>query len=198
MNGTEDNFKRVHQLAMAGAAIISFAVFLYHLFAPSNGWPEIPENAIYWFLITMVAMLLPYISEVTYKDLHILFNKLNKSTQQLVILNDKLELARFRFDNTREELIHGYFEYLKALPKNERIDKKLYLTRLYIQGMSISEMELTKMLAEVPGVKCKISEELTKDTLSAIEQVQIKFNLIPDGVFGFQTYAQILELKELL
>ena len=95
---------------------------------------------------------------------------------------------------TREELILGYFEYLRSLPKEKQIEKKIYLTKLYLEGMSLSEHDLMNMLNSVPGIKIEITERITDNTIKAIEQFQKDFGLIPDGVFGYQTYARLLEL----
>jgi len=190
--------KYVLQALMAVAALISFVVFLYHVFAPANKWPELSENAIYWFLLSLLAIIFPYISEITFKDFHVLFKEISENTQKLVTAKNQLELARFRFDKTREELILGYFKYLKSLPEEKQIERKIHLTKLYLEGMFLSERQLMEMLNNVSDVECEVAEHITVGTLKAIEQFQTNLGLIPDGVFGYQTYAKLLELTEQL
>jgi hypothetical protein len=179
---------------MVLAALIAFVVFLYHVFAPVYQLPEPSDNTVYWFLLTLVALIFPYIREITFKDFTLLFREMKESKQMLITARNELEEARLRFDKTREELILGYFEYLKGLPENKRIEKKIYLSRLYLEAMSLSEHDLMAALNSIPGIDCKVTDKLTAETLKKIEQFQADFGLIPDGVFGYQTYAKLLEI----
>jgi len=193
--------KKNFQILMALASLIAFLIFLYHslgpilyhVFSPDAELPVLSENAIYWFLLSLSALIFPYISEITFKDFHVLFKEMKASKQLLVTAKNELEEARLRFDKTREELILGYFEYLRSLPAEKQIEKKIYLTKLYLESMSLTERELMEMLNNISILKCDVSENLTADTLEAIEQFQKNFGLIPDGVFGYQTYAKLLE-----
>ena len=180
------------QVIMALAALIAFMVFLYHAFAPAYELPEPSENTVYWFLLTLVALIFPYIREITFKDFSLLFREMKKSKQMLKTAKNELEETRLRFDKTREELVIGYFEYLKSLPEDIRIEKKIYLNKLYLEGMSLSEHDLMKALNSISGIDCKVTDKLTADTLKTIEQFQTEFCLIPDGIFGYQTYGKLL------
>ncbi len=141
-------------------------------------------------------LILPYIREITFKDCSILFKEIKASKKLLSEAKNELMEARLRFDKPRKELVLGYFKYLKSLPKEEQDKKKIDLTNLYLDSMSLSGHDLTEMLNEA-GIKCEIKDEIVPETLKAIEQFQQDFDLIPNGVFGYQTYAKLLEITRL-
>jgi hypothetical protein len=183
------------QMLMKLAALIAFMMFLYHAIAPVLGLSALSENAIYWYILALVAIIFPSINEITFKDIHVLLKDMNESKKALVMATTQLEEARLRFDKTRKELVLGYLEYLKGLPEKERTEKKINLTRLYLEGMMLSEKDLTEKLADLPGVDFSVTETLTADTMAAIERFQRMNGLIPDGIFGYQTYGKLLEIS---
>lgn len=183
------------QLFMKIAAFVAFLIFLYHGIAPMVDLPEPSDNTIYWFLLILVALIFPYIREISYKNFSLLFREIKESKEMLLTAKNQLDEARLRFDKTREELILGYFEYLKSLPKEKQIEKKIYLTKLYIEGISLPEHELINMLNSVSSIKIEVTDRITDGTIKAIERFQKDFGLISDGIFGYQTYAKLLELK---
>jgi hypothetical protein len=182
------------QVMMVLVAIIAFIVFLYHVVAPAYELPEPSDNAVYWFLLAFMALIFPYIREIKLKDFTFIFQKMEESKNMLKAAINELEEARLRFDKTREELVFGYFEYLNSLPEKKKIEKKIYLTKLYLEGMSLSEHDLMVALNSIDNIDCVVADKLTAETLKAIEQFQANNGLIPDGVFGYQTYAKLLEI----
>ena len=194
MENKTEKTKYDMQLFMKIAALITFLIFIYHAIAPVFNLLEPSQNTIYWFLLTLLALIFPYIREITFKDFSVLFREMKESKQMLLTAKNQLEESRLRFDKTREELILGYFEYLRSLPEEKQIEKKIHLTKLYLEGMSLSEHELMDMLNSVPSIKCEVKEKITANTIKVIEQFQKDFGLIPDGVFGYQTYTKLLEL----
>jgi hypothetical protein len=205
-----DNHNRINSGSLSAlnfVAFIALLMFLYHLIAPTVNLPEPSINALYWFLLCILIFILPYIRKITFKDFSILFKEIKATTQHISEANKEIKAtkqllseaknelmeARLRFDKTREELVLGYFEYLKGLPEDEQDKKKIKLTNLYLENMSLSERDLTKMLNKV-GTRCEIRDEIMTETLRAIEQFQRDFGLISDGVFGYQTYAKLLEI----
>ena len=187
-------------LTLKFVAFIALLMFLYHLIAPTVNLPEPSINALYWFLLCtllfILPYILPYIREITFKDFSILFKEMKATKQLLSEAKNELMEARLRFDKTREELVLGYFEYLKRLPEDEQDKKKIDLTNLYLESMSLSARDLTELLNKV-GIRCEIRDEIMAETLRAIEQFQRDFGLIPDGVFGYQTYAKLLEITRI-
>lgn len=183
-------------LALLFVAFIALLMFLYHLIAPAVNLPEPSIIALYWFLLCILIFILPYIREITFKDFSIIFKEIKATKQLLSEAKNELMEARLRFDKTREELVLGYFEYLKSLPEDEQDKKKIKLTNLYLENMSLSERDLTEMLNKV-DTRCEIRDEIVTETLRAIEQFQRDFGLIPDGVFGYQSYAKLLEITRI-
>ena len=121
------------QLFMKIAALIAFLIFLYHLIAPMVNLSVPSENTIYWFLLILIALIFPYIREITFKDFSLLFREMKESKQILLTAKNQLDEARLRFDKTREELILGYFEYLKSLPKEKQMEKTRRLINISFQ-----------------------------------------------------------------
>ena len=212
---THNKINSRSSLALMFVAFIALLMFFYQLIAPVVNLPEPSIIALYWFLLCILLFILPYvlpyIREITFKDFSILFKEIKATTQHISEANKEIKAtkqllseaknelmeARLRFDKTREELVLGYFEYLKRLPEDEQDEKKINLTKLYLEGMSLSERDLTEMLNKV-GIRCEIRDEIITETLRAIEQFQRDFGLIPDGVFGYQTYAKLLEMTRIL
>jgi len=182
------------QMLMKIAAFIAFLIFLYHAFSPTLNLPEPAENTIYWFLLTLLALIFPYIQEIKVKEFTFLFREMKESRQMLLTAKNQLDEARLRFDKTRDELVKGYYVYLNGLSEEEQEEKKIYLTKLYLEGISLSEKELMNMLNSVPSIRCDDTNEITANTLEIIEQFQKDFGLVPDGIFGYQTYGKLLEL----
>jgi hypothetical protein len=194
----QEHMSRKWRLSVRLITIMAIVMFFYHLLGPTANLPVPPISALYWFLLFVALLILPhmipYIREITFKDFTILFQEIRATRQMLQEAKNELMEARLRFDKTREELVWGYFEYLKGLPEKERMTKKIGLTKRYLENMAISEAELTQLLNKIPGVRCPSAEEITPETLQAVMRFQEDFNLIPDGVFGYQTYARLLEL----
>ena len=198
---THNKINSRSSLALMFVAFIALLMFFYQLIAPVVNLPEPSIIALYWFLLCILLFILPYvlpyIREITFKDFSILFKEMKATKQLLSEAKNELMEARLRFDKTREELVLGYFEYLKSLPEDEQDKKKIELTSLYLENMLLSERDLTEMLNKV-GIRCEIRDEIITETLRAIEQFQRDFGLIPDGVFGYQTYAKLLEMTRIL
>lgn len=174
-------------------SVIALIILIYHLIAvPVFKINEPPQNAIYWFLLAIFSLIIPYIREITIKDFTLFFREMKDSRQQLKTAANKLEEAQLRFDRTREELVKGYAIYLENLDDEERYKKKVDLTKLYLEGMGMQPEDLAERLKEVVGIECKVTKDITPEVIDAVAKFQEKYNLVVDGIFGYQSYTKLM------
>lgn len=174
-------------------SVIALIILIYHLIAvPVFKINEPPQNAIYWFLLAIFSLIIPYIREITIKDFTLFFREMKDSRKQLKTAANKLEEAQLRFDRTREELVKGYAIYLENLDDEERYKKKVDLTKLYLEGMGMQPEDLAERLKEVVGIECKVTKDITPEVIDAVAKFQEKYNLVVDGIFGYQSYTKLM------
>ena len=169
---------------------------------------DVPEQAIYWFLMVIGAFILPYIKEITFRDLRVKLDsglkaqkeQMEKTQQDLEKLienefaqaNERVKTVDSAFGEIRDELITGYQVYLqKCLQPEERRTKVAMLNRMYLKEMGIEVTLLKEMLAKTPYFSGEINDAFTSELVKALEDFQESAGMVPDGVFGHNTFKNL-------
>lgn len=145
------------------------------------------ESALYWFAFALIAVLVPYIHEITFKDLKIVVDKISSASETLKGAAISVENLNIRLNDTRAELINGYQEMLNSLPKDERKKRVLKLSNLYLREMGTSVNTIKKWLLKAEYKISKIDNNMDDEYLDALKRFQRNNNLVDDGIFGYQT-----------
>ena len=81
------------------------------------------DKALLWFGYALLAILFPYVKEITFKDLKVVISDIRKAS-------DKIEGAAItakdlanNLSETKNELINGYQELLRLLPEEKRKER---------------------------------------------------------------------------
>lgn len=156
---------------------------------------KVPPESLYWFFFALIAILLPYIRTITFKDLKIAVNDMNSVKKNIDEAKSLLQEIREKIDRPRVELIRGYSCYLETLSDEERMKKIKHLSGLYLKDMDLSIGDVKGLLKEQGCYRGEIDDRFCKEYYEALCTFQKKAGLIIDGIFGYQTYRKLLELK---
>ena len=174
----------------ATAVIIGLAsVFQADIISQSH------DKALLWFAFALLAILIPYIREITFKDLTVVIDKISSASQSLDDASLTLKELNYRLNTTRDELIDGYQELLHRLPENERKERVIKLSRLYIQEMGIDVSTVKKWLIEVGQPIAIINESMDDEYFNALKNIQQENGLGDDGIFGYRTLNLLNKLR---
>jgi hypothetical protein len=160
------------------------------------------EKTLLWFALALLAFLIPYLNEVTFKDFKLTFQKYQEALQQVTKATEKLEgialTARelhYQVNATRRELIRGYREYLDTLPEEERNEKVIILSELYREEMGVESIRRVKEWLNELGVSVRVNDNLDGDYINALKKFQAIHGLDADGIFGYFTYRMIQQVR---
>lgn len=167
-----------------GLAAFACVVGLGTMVIPFFSEKKIPVESLYWFLFALVAVLFPYVKEITFKDLKIAMQGITDATKSLEDAKMSLERAKEMIDPTRIELIRGYQSYLKGLPEKERLEKVHLMTSLYSNCLRLSIENIKTKLKKQGYYKGALDNECTPEYYEAVCQFQKDTGLEPDGIFG--------------
>lgn len=173
----------------------AFIVGLLSIFMPFITGKKIPIESLYWFFFALIAILFPYIKEITFKDLKIALNNIKDAKKSMDDAKISLEQAKEMIDPTRVELIQGYQKYLSNLPEKEKMQKVCLLSSLYLRGMNLTIEDVKSMLKDIGYYKGKLDNEFSDDYYQALYNFQKDTCLNPDGIFGYQTYRNLINKK---
>ena len=185
--------------------IIGLGMFIMTVFSDYKP----PLQSLYWLLLVIGALILPYIKEITFGDLQITLREgLEKQQKELEETREGLEkkidesvssaLDRVRkvdqeFGKIRDELIKGYqiylMEYLKS--ESERSQKVHMLNRMYWTELQLSITYLKTMLTKAGFYQGAIDDTYSKELVQAIKAFQEAKEMVPDGVFGHNSLRNL-------
>ena len=185
--------------------LLAFAglfMFIYTLLSED----EPPMQSLYWFLLVIAAFFLPYIKEIAFHDIKLTLNK--GLEEQRELLEEKIE-QEFRggyekvrqvdaeFGEIRDELISGYQQYLQHLvtDESERLEKSRMLTTLYLNELEVEVRALKQLLTETGFYTHTIDEAYDVHLYEALKAFQASQGMVPDGVFGHNSYRNLLALR---
>lgn len=173
-----------------GLAIFAVIVGIISLFW-DNILGEEPDKAVIWFGLAVVAILVPFIREITIKDIHLVLKDLEEAKNKLEATALTSQLLQDRLTATRAELIKGYQKYIDDLDEPEKTRKIVEMSRLYINEMGLDIDKIKAWFAKL-GYQTKSDQNISQQYISIIKAFQVKHNLDPDGIFGYQTYHKLL------
>ncbi len=131
----------------------------------------------------------------TNKDLKIALNNIENAKKSMDDAKISLEQAKEMIDPTRVELIRGYQTYLSGLSEKEKMQKVNLLTSLYLRSMNLTIEDIKIMLNAIGYYKDKLDNEFSETYYKALCEFQKDTCLNPDGIFGYQTYRNLLNKK---
>ena len=176
--------------------VISAVFFLFGLVAiiPKMDFLEIKsEDAIQWFIFSVVVLLVPFIQEVSFKGLTVKMNEFKQMKTSLENLSESTRKMMDNLNNSRSELISGYKKYLDSLPEEERFEKVKIQTDNYLKELKISVGEIENNLTKLNFYKEGITNQLTKELVKSLQAYQESRGQIPDGILGYFTWNSILD-----
>jgi putative peptidoglycan binding protein len=153
------------------------------------------DKALLWFAFALLAILIPYIREITFKDLKVVIDKINTASQNLDGAAITVKELNNRLNATRDELIDGYQELLRSLPEEERKKRVIRLSRLYLQEMGMDVTTVKKWLIEVGYPITNLDETMDDEYLTALRSTQQANCLGDDGIFGYRTLNLLNQLR---
>ena len=155
------------------------------------------DKALLWFGYALLAILFPYVKEITFKDLKVVISDIRKAS-------DKIEGAAItakdlanNLSETKNELINGYQELLRLLPEEKRKERVRSLSALYLKELGISVLSVKKWLIEIGKPIKNLNDEMDDNYLSVLREFQKENNLGDDGIFGYRTLNVMLRLRKL-
>ncbi len=154
------------------------------------------DKALLWFGFALLAILIPYIREITFKDLKVVIDKLSAASQTLDGAAITVKELNNRLNATRDELIDGYQQLLGSLPEAERKQRVIKLSHLYLQEMGIDVVTVKQWLVEVGQPISHLDERLDDEYLSALTAIQQANGLGNDGIFGYRTLNLLNQLRK--
>lgn len=175
-------------------AIFAFIVGVLTLIKGVDIFVEKHEKAVIWFGLAVVAVLIPYIKEITIKDLKVVIQDLKEAKQSLDATNLTSRQLQSRLTATRSELINGYQIYLQKLPPEKKDQKIIEMSRLYIEEMGLDIEKVKNWFKELGYQVGELDDEITQVYIDSIKNFQIKYKLGDDGIFGYRTYDKICQV----
>ena len=154
------------------------------------------DKALLWFAFGLVAILFPYIREITFKDLKVVIDKINTASQKLDGATISVEELKSRLNATRDELIDGYQELLHRLPEEKRNERVIKLSGLYLKEMGTNVSTIKNWLVNFGYSIKNIDETMDSEYFNALRDFQQKHGLGDDGILGYRTFNLINELRE--
>jgi len=178
-------------------AIFAFIVGILTLIKGVDIFVIDHQKAVIWFGLAVVAVLIPYIKEITIKDLKVVIQDLKEAKKSLDATTLTSRQLQARLTATRSELIHGYQIYLQKLPPEKREQKVGEMSRLYIDEMGLDVEKVKKWFIKLGYDVGKLDNEITPDYINSIKEFQTKYELGDDGIFGYRTYDKICQIIKL-
>lgn len=190
---------KVLRYGSSALAVFALAVGILSLFKGLNIFVDHHEKAVLWFGLAVVAILVPYIKEITFKDLRVVIDDLKEAKKSLDATTLTSRLLHARLTATRNELIHGYQIYLDSLPPDQKNLKVIEMSKLYIHEMGLDIKKVKEWLAKLDYEVGAPDNEITQLYIETIRKFQQEYGLGDDGIFGYRTYdklCQVLKEKE--
>lgn len=97
-----------------GIAFIAILVGLASVFE-STLIAKNHDKAIYWFIFAILAILIPYVREITFKDMKVVIDKIDVATKTLDNASISVKELNNRINQTRDELIDEYLTAVKNI-----------------------------------------------------------------------------------
>jgi hypothetical protein len=193
-------------------AVFAFLVFAYSLFFSSES--SIRTQAIYWFCIALIALIIPYTEEIAayIKSVKIgavelvlkeVKEKIQEVDEKVSRLDSKLltalERVREREEtlppnirDARQEVFNQYTEGLAGLTPEERFARQKSISLPYLSDDNIAVSMLKTTLTQLNDYHGVIDERFTPELVQGIEKFQAGKKLEPvDGIAGLMTLAEI-------
>lgn len=156
---------------------------------------DLHTKALLWFGFGLLAVLVPYVKEITFKDLKLVIDQIDRASQRLEGVSITAEELNNRLGATKDELVNGYQELLRLLPEDKRKQRVVNLSKLYMQEMQLEVLTVKKWLVEIGRPVKKIDNEIDDDYLSTLSELQKANGLGDDGIFGYRTLNLIMNLR---
>lgn len=157
---------------------------------------EEPDKAVIWFGLAVIAILIPFVREITIKDIHVVLKDLKHAKESLDATNLTSRQLHARLTATRHELINGYQIYLNSLSPKEKEEKTIQMSELYIEEMGLKVSKIKTWLDELGFQTGPIDDNITPEYINGVIAFQKKYNLGSDGIFGYRTYDKICQVKK--
>jgi tetratricopeptide (TPR) repeat protein len=150
------------------------SIFLYSFFITDK--EELLDNSIYWFIISLIAALFPYIKQIKYKDLEVLLKdeaeKIRKTVEEeseelkgvsLGVIYERLNNKQhdfFRYFGKgdyplAQKILNETFEILEKIPEKFKTDG-------YVQNILGFTLKNRAMLFKAQNKESKSKEDLFK------------------------------------
>jgi hypothetical protein len=164
------------------------------------------EKALYWFGFALLVIVLPYVREIAVKGFKVVLDfkearqSLAKATTSLSEATTALDEAvvatkelRQGLTASRIELIKGYQQLLSLLPEDQRQEKIIQLSEIYLRELDIDVPIIKEWLSQL-GIEIAVNDVVDADYIDKLKGFQRANGLIDDGIFGYQTYRRINDL----
>lgn len=188
MNEKEKVSLKILRYGSTFLAILAFLIGLLTLIKGLNIFTDHHERAVIWFGLAVVAILIPYIKEITIKDLKVVIQDLKEAKQSLDGARISATQLQDKLTETRNELIYGYQQFLEKICSADECKERIKrMSQLYLNEMGMEVKTIKGWLKNLNYPVKDDSNEITDEYIEAIKKFQDKHQLGQDGIFGYRT-----------
>lgn len=190
------------RIVSIGIGLVAFAMSYYVTFHPRS--PSVEDQGIYWFLVGAVALILPAVTRIRWKDLEIEFReRLHKVEDGLSAVQSALRNAGARAQEREQrrstadsdalrEQFNRFEERLPTLAPEDllRVQREDSLTYLASIGLSVGEVKMALKQAEL--YDGEVDDQFTTAVAKAVADFQ-RTRRLPnvDGIVGPDTVVAL-------
>ncbi len=153
------------------------------------------DKALLWFGFALLAILFPYVKEITFKDLKVVIADIKEVSKKIEGAAITAKDLAYNLSDTKNELISGYQELLRMLPEEKRNERIRRLSGMYLKELGISVLTVKKWLIDAGKPVQNLNDEIDDNYISVLREFQKENNLGDDGIFGYRTLNIILRLR---
>jgi hypothetical protein len=154
------------------------------------------DKALLWFGYALIAILFPYIKEITFKDLKVVIADIKEASEKIEGAAITAKDLAYNLSDTKNELINGYQELLRLLPEEQRKERVRRLSALYLKELGVTVLSVKKWLVDIGKPIRNLNDEMDDDYLSVLREFQKENNLGDDGIFGYRTLNVLLRVRK--
>lgn len=172
--------------------LITFAIGILAALSPARV-PLDPNKALPWFIMSFLAMLVPYVKEVAFQDLKLVLWEYQHTTEKLLQGKITVQALTANVNLSRVELVHSFFELRKYIGEEEWQRRVRRLSGLYLQELQVDVPTVKRMLAKAGVLTKNETPEMDADYFASLAVFQQQAGLEPDGICGYLTYNALLQ-----
>ncbi len=200
-NNSDESVSNVLPIVSAVFSVCAFGIFLYAFFGDVE--EVIKKDAVYWFLISLSAAVLPQIKQIRFKDFEVkLKEQMHKHREELEQRMDNLQVFMSSADmvnlsesnmpeevrDARNRVFNDFNKRLQRADHGQRLDLQERFTLMHLMRFGIALSDVKAALAKAGVYNGEISNEFDGSTAEAIQKFQELNGLEVDGIFGPMAY----------